>query len=359
MCGSVRAIDVQHGNRDHRLQPRRSGGRATKGSCCGTAAAAAPARASAARAARRFRRRCGRRADQKTIRKTFPTLTEARSWRHESQVALRKGTLRSASRLTLQEAADSWLLAAAAGVVTDAYRRGLQALSDPRLPASAQPPRPPHPRHQTADRDQPHDAAGLRRPALSARTVREQRPQHHPAAAGDLPARPPPQRRRHQPHPQTHPPGRPQANRERVAAPTEIAPLLDALQPADRAIYATALYAGLRLGELQALQWDDIDLDQQPDPRHAQGWDRQTGFIAPKSRSGKRRVPITAHPPPRTPHPPPPPRHRRPRLRLPKQKRQQTLQPRHPQTPHQQSLGRQRTSHRSASTNAATPTPPT
>jgi integrase len=50
------------------------------------------------------------------------------------------------------------------------------------------------------------------------------------------------------------------SQRGRVAAPTEVAPLLDALQRGDRAIYATALYAGLRLGELQALQWDDIDL---------------------------------------------------------------------------------------------------
>ena len=35
---------------------------------------------------------------------------------------------------------------------------------------------------------------------------------------------------------------------------------VDCLQAQDRAIYTTALYAGLRLGELQALQWDDIDL---------------------------------------------------------------------------------------------------
>jgi integrase len=50
-------------------------------------------------------------------------------------------------------------------------------------------------------------------------------------------------------------------SRDRVAAPTELGPLLDALESDDRAIYATALYAGLRLGELQALQWEDIDLD--------------------------------------------------------------------------------------------------
>src|SRR5205085_6661409 len=80
--------------------------------------------------------------------------------------------------------------------------------------------------------------------------------------------------------------------RERVAAPTEIGPLLDALQADDRAIYATALYAGLRLGELQALQWDDIDLT--GNLIHVRrSWDRRAGFVAPKSRSGTRRVPIT------------------------------------------------------------------
>ena len=80
--------------------------------------------------------------------------------------------------------------------------------------------------------------------------------------------------------------------RDRVAAPTEVAPLLDALPPADRAIYATDLYAGLRAGELQALQWDDIDLT--TNLIHIRrNWDRQTGFIPPKSRSGSRRVPIT------------------------------------------------------------------
>jgi len=81
--------------------------------------------------------------------------------------------------------------------------------------------------------------------------------------------------------------------RDRVAAPTEIAPLLNALNPDDRAIYATALYAGLRAGELQALQWDDIALTN--NLIHVQrSWDRQAGFVTPKSRSGTRRVPITA-----------------------------------------------------------------
>jgi len=49
------------------------------------------------------------------------------------------------------------------------------------------------------------------------------------------------------------------SRRERVAAPTEVGALLDALEADDRAVFATALYAGLRLGELQALQWEDVE----------------------------------------------------------------------------------------------------
>jgi integrase len=81
-------------------------------------------------------------------------------------------------------------------------------------------------------------------------------------------------------------------HRDRIAAPAELPTLLDALKPADRAIYATALYAGLRAGELQALQWNNIDLNR--NLIHVErNWDRQHGFVAPKSRSGNRRVPIT------------------------------------------------------------------
>ena len=51
-----------------------------------------------------------------------------------------------------------------------------------------------------------------------------------------------------------------QGRRDRVAAPAEAARLLDALPIGDRALWATALYGGLRRGELAALRWCDVDL---------------------------------------------------------------------------------------------------
>src|SRR5207244_3843030 len=49
--------------------------------------------------------------------------------------------------------------------------------------------------------------------------------------------------------------------RERIAVPSEATTLLDTLPLPDRTLWATALYAGLRLGELQALNWNHIDLE--------------------------------------------------------------------------------------------------
>jgi hypothetical protein len=48
----------------------------------------------------------------RTIRKTFASLSEARAWRQETQVALRRRTLRAPTRTTLSEAAAEWLATA-------------------------------------------------------------------------------------------------------------------------------------------------------------------------------------------------------------------------------------------------------
>jgi integrase len=82
------------------------------------------------------------------------------------------------------------------------------------------------------------------------------------------------------------------SSRDRVARADEATALLSALPASERGLWATALYAGLRMGELQALDWHDIDLEQNL-IRVERSWDRQAGYIEPKSRAGKRRVPLT------------------------------------------------------------------
>jgi integrase len=80
--------------------------------------------------------------------------------------------------------------------------------------------------------------------------------------------------------------------RDRIAPPQHAAALLTALPLSERALWATALYAGLRMGELQALTWNNIDLER--NLIHIErSWDRTGAYIQPKSRAGNRRVPIT------------------------------------------------------------------
>ena len=81
--------------------------------------------------------------------------------------------------------------------------------------------------------------------------------------------------------------------RERIAPPSEAAALIAALRPEDRALWGCAFYAGLRRGELRALEWDDVDV--------ADGLIRversMSGYgeaSKPKSRAGRRGVPIVA-----------------------------------------------------------------
>lgn len=56
-------------------------------------------------------------------------------------------------------------------------------------------------------------------------------------------------------------------------------------------LWAIALYAGLRRGELWALRWEDVDFD--AGVIHVRrSWDVHEGEIEPKSGAGVRRVPI-------------------------------------------------------------------
>jgi integrase len=83
--------------------------------------------------------------------------------------------------------------------------------------------------------------------------------------------------------------------RDRFASPEEAQKLIEALpQKSDQALWAAAFYAGLRSGEIMALQWENVDLAKGV-IRVERSFDPKEGvYTDPKSEAGKRTVPIPA-----------------------------------------------------------------
>ena len=171
--------------------------------------------------------------DEKKIRKTFPTLVAAKDWRAATLTAVRRGTLRASSPVTLQEAAEEWLTGAAEGTIRSRsgtpfkpstlriYRQSLrthvlpalrdarisdigvidiQDLADELLAAGA-------------------DAATVRNAIAPLRVIFRRAVSRgqlgvNPTAGLELPA--------------------PRGSRERIAPPAEAAELIEALAPHDR-----------------------------------------------------------------------------------------------------------------------------
>jgi len=228
--------------------------------------------------------------DRRTIRKTFKTLADARAWRDDTKAALQKGTMRAPTRTTLEEAAGDWLTAAKAGIARtrsgdpykpSALRSYEEALRTKVLPELGKL------RLSSVDRVAVQDLvdrliAEGRAPstvrnsvlplrAIFRRAVARSEVALNPTLELSLPAV--------------------RGRRDRVARPEEARALIDAVPEADRALWATALYAGLRRGELQALRWEDLDFDRGL-IRVERSWDPMAGPIEPKSRAGRRRVPL-------------------------------------------------------------------
>ena len=223
---------------------------------------------------------------------TFPTLAAAKAWHSEAGHELRRGRLRAPVPTTVREAAEEWLAGASTGVVRDrsghAYKpstlRGYeQALRDRILPALGG--------YRLSELRRTDVQALVDRLAgegLAAATIRNAldplRAMYRRATSREVVAT----------NPTTNlelPAAR--GRRERIATPPEAAALLAALPPAERALWATALYAGLRRGELTALRWADVDLGRS-EIRVERSWDPKQGPIEPKSEKGIRKVPLLA-----------------------------------------------------------------
>jgi integrase len=228
--------------------------------------------------------------DRKRISRTFPSLAAAKAWRHDASVALRRGTLLVGGRGTVREAAAEWLEAAEAGLVRnrsgDPYKpsalrgyelslrtRVLPALGDKQLSEI---------RRSDLQRlvnllmAEGLSASSIRNALLPVRAIYRNalaldEVAVNPTTGVQLPAV--------------------RGRRERIASPAEAADLVAALPKQDRALWATALYAGLRSGELQALTDEMVDLERNL-IRIQWSWDPKAGRVAPKSRAGRRTVPV-------------------------------------------------------------------
>lgn len=229
--------------------------------------------------------------EQREIRRSFPTEAAARLWRADATALVSRGRLGAGSGQTLRAAADELLAAMRRGEartrsgdpykpstirsyeeslrlhvlddlggarLRDISRRDLQALVD------------------RMHRDDA-SASAIRNAVIPLRVIwrralRDGEVYASPLDHLELPAV--------------------RGRRERIATPAEAAALIAAVAPADRPVWATALYAGLRRGELQGLRVDDVDL-REGVVHVRQSWDpKEHAVVAVKSRAGRRRVPV-------------------------------------------------------------------
>jgi integrase len=247
--------------------------------------------------------------ERRRIFKTFPTYAAAKSWRSDALVAIRKGTMRAPAVTTLREAAEAWLEGARAGAIrtrsgdifkpstlrsyeiglrlhvldelggarlSDIARADLQDLIDRMLMKR-------HARNCPAPaggdcccEPKSTDPSTIRNTLMPVRAIYRRAVARgeiavNPTSGLELPAV--------------------RGKRDRIASPAEAAKLIAAVPEADRALWATAFYSGLRLGELRALRWEDIDLANGV-IRVERSWDKVVGAVEPKSRAGRRSVPI-------------------------------------------------------------------
>lgn len=232
------------------------------------------------------------RRDGKTLRKTFPTLAAAKAWRADAQSAIRRGTLRGPSNITVAEACDAWEKGVKEGSIRNrsgdpykpsvsrGYSQSIRLYIKPELGSRKLSSLSRVDVQDFADRLlasglDPSTVKNILKPlrVIYRRAFARSEVAINPTSALELPAC--------------------RGRRQRIADPAEAAALLEALPQADRALWAIALYAGLRRGELWALRWEDIDFE--ASVIHVRrAWDDKEGEIEPKSEAGTRRVPIAA-----------------------------------------------------------------
>jgi integrase len=222
--------------------------------------------------------------------KAFPTLAAAKGWRTDALAAIRAGTLAPDAGVTLRQAAAELLDGMEAGTIRSrsgrpykpatcrSYRRAFRLRL---LPAFG-----PRRLGDIRRRDvqafidrmaaEGHDGSTIRNTidplrVVYRRALTRELVTVNPMVALEIPAA--------------------TGKRDRIASPDEATSLIAALPEGDRALWATAMFAGLRRGELRGLRWSDVDLAGGV-IRVERGWDAKEGAIEGKTKASRRTVPI-------------------------------------------------------------------
>jgi integrase len=228
------------------------------------------------------------------VRRSFPTLSAAKQWRADAIGEVRRGKLRAAPTPTLRDAAAAWLAGVHEGSIRNRsgdpykpgtvreYARSLGSRILPELGGRRVNEVSHDDLQDLADRllAEGLDPSSVRNTLMPLRAIFRRLAGRsdsgvtiNPTTGLELPAV--------------------RGRRERIAAPTEATQLLEALPVEDRALWATAMYGGLRRGELMALRIEDVDLAAGV-IRVERSWDVKEGPVEPKSQAGRRSVPIPA-----------------------------------------------------------------
>jgi integrase len=225
------------------------------------------------------------------LRKTFDSDQAARSWRQRTLVDVQRGAATAGSGVTVRQAGDQLVAGMRAGTVRNRSGRpykpsvaaGYESSLVERVYSWMG-------ARRLADVDRRHvqalvDELAASRSASTVRNVimplrvifrralRDGEVVSSPVAGVELPA--PDERAR-----------------DRMATPDESQLLVAAVPAADRAAWALAVYGGLRLGELRALDWRDVDLDAGELHIRQAYCNRTKQITAPKTKAAVRTVPI-------------------------------------------------------------------
>lgn len=231
--------------------------------------------------------------DDRKIRRTFTNLAEAKSWRRDAQQQVKDGRFISGKVPTLAEAAEAFIAGIETGAVRDqegkiykpstirGYRRALRKRVVPELGGMRL--------NEIQRKDIYRLVRGLRAEGLGDSTVRNAldplRALYRVAVDEDEIVAENPTSRLKLP--------KPKGRRDTILDRHQAVRWLDAIRPDDRALWATAFYAGLRRGELRALRVENIDLGKS-EITVSSTWDEVEGEVAPKSDAGTRTLPLLA-----------------------------------------------------------------